>query len=42
MDATLNGDNYVILLKSKTGLYELTVASDGSGITSIHSIEHYD
>jgi len=37
-----SGNGYVFKLKTEKGLYELTVAGDGSGIRSVQSLERYE
>jgi uncharacterized membrane protein YkoI len=42
VSAELNDGSYLVRLQSETGLYELNVDKDHSGITAIKSIERYE
>lgn len=41
VEAVIDDDAYVIKLKAETGLYEFTVARDGTGVAAIRSLERY-
>lgn len=41
VEAVIEGEAYLIKLKAETGLYEFTIAGDGTGVAAIRSLERY-
>ncbi|MFX3632754.1 MAG: PepSY domain-containing protein [Candidatus Pristimantibacillus sp.] len=41
VESLIEGEAYLIKLKAATGLYEFTVAGDGTGVSAIRSLERY-